>query len=192
MALFSWSWQPQSNKMMREKFENILLIAGTGQNVGKTTLVCQILKSEKAKKPVAVKITPHFHKTTPGLIELEKGENWILFEETDTTSGKDTSLYLQNGAVKSYLILAYDEALGIAFSAIKKFLPFNIPVVIESAALINFIVPGLFLMVSREGFQLKEESKTLFNKADLSILSDGKNFTPTIGKIAFEDGWILR
>jgi len=177
---------------MREKFENILLIAGSGQNVGKTTLACRILENEKEKSPVAVKITPHFHKTTPGLIELDKGENWILFEETETASGKDTSLYLLSGAVKSYLILAIDDALAKAFSGLKKFLPANRPIVIESAALIKHINPGLFLMVSRENSQRKKETKSLLEKADLSILNDGKKFIPSIEKIAFEDKWILR
>ena len=59
---------------MRPKFENILLIAGSGQNVGKTTFACQLIQNVQNQKPIAVKITPHFHKLTPGLIKIAEGK----------------------------------------------------------------------------------------------------------------------
>ena len=42
---------------------NILTIAGTGRNVGKTTLACSIIKKMALNARItAIKITPHFHK----------------------------------------------------------------------------------------------------------------------------------
>ncbi len=177
---------------MKEKVEQILLIAGCGQNVGKTTLACRILQNECEKKPVAVKITPHFHKTTAGLVEIENGENWALFEETDKTSTKDSSLYLQNGAAKSYLIQAIDSGLERAFLSIKNILPGNTPFVVESAALINFIQPGLFVVVLPENECEKKETLRITELADLIVISNGKKFSPSPSKIAFGKTWKLK
>ncbi|QGY45378.1 hypothetical protein GM418_17370 [Maribellus comscasis] len=175
-----------------EKLDNILVIAGSGQNVGKTTLACQILQNEKEKSPVAIKITPHFHKITKGLTEIQKGENWALFEEEDKTSGKDSSRYLQNGAVKSYLILAKDDGLQNAFSAIKKILPNKIPVLVESASLVKIIKPGLFLVVlPDEEFSQKAMERMLL-KADLVVISDGKKFYPSPQKLIFKNTWQIK
>lgn len=177
---------------MREKFENILLIAGSGQNVGKTTLACRIIANEHAKLPVAVKITPHMHKITPGLVKIDKGANWSLFEETDNSSHKDSSQYLQNGAAKSYLILSGDSGLQAAFSALQKLLPAANPFIIESAALVNIIQPGLFIVVISD--QANAEIKRLsdLQKADLIVVSDGKRFLPAPEKIAFKNGWTIK
>lgn len=177
---------------MRKEFKNILLIAGSGQNVGKTKLACQILQNEKSKKPIAVKITPHFHKTTKGLNKIQKGENWVLFEEKNNTTQKDSSLYLQNGAVKSYLILTNDSGLEPAFSALTEFLPKDKPVVIESASLFNIVKPGLFLVVFREGDQQNKQTESVVQKADLLVISNGKHFSPSTEKISFDTLWFLK
>jgi len=142
---------------MKEKYDTLLLIAGSGQNVGKTTLACHILQNEKEKNPTAVKITPHFHQITEGLVQIANGNNWALYEETSKTSNKDSALYLQNGAAKSYLIQTPDSGLTEAFSELKKILPPKNPVVIESAALINIIQPGLFILVLPAGNRIRKK-----------------------------------
>ena len=177
---------------MREKFENILLIAGSGQNVGKTTFACQIIANEKAKNPVAIKITPHMHKITKGLEEIEKAVNGSLFEETDNTTHKDSSLFLQNGAVKSYVILANDSGLKESFTALQKLLPSANPIVIESAALVNIIQPGLFVVVFSDQANSEIKRPSDLQKADLIVVSNGKRFLPAPEKISFKNGWTIK
>ncbi|MBN1986446.1 MAG: hypothetical protein JW761_09090 [Prolixibacteraceae bacterium] len=177
---------------MKEKFATILLIAGSGQNVGKTTLACHILQNEKEKNPLAVKITPHFHQITEGLVEIKNGNSWALYEETCKTSNKDSSVYLQNGAAKSYLIQTLDSGLAEAFSELKKILPPKNPVVIESAALINIIQPGLFILVLPAGNRVEKKIQPLLNYANLIIKSDGKQFSPAPETIIFENLWRLK
>ncbi len=46
---------------------NLLIIAGTGNKSGKTSMACRIIEQLKHLEIVSVKITPHFHETTPGL-----------------------------------------------------------------------------------------------------------------------------
>ncbi|HKI89348.1 MAG TPA: hypothetical protein VKA38_09990 [Draconibacterium sp.] len=177
---------------MREKFENILLIAGSGQNVGKTTLACQIIQNVKEQKSTGVKITPHFHNPTTGLIKLAGAKSWKLFEETNTTTNKDSSLLLKSGAHKSYLIQTRPEALTAAFRELQKYLPENQPVVVESATLIEIIDPGFFVVVIPEGKRQKKDMESLLQKADLIVISDGKHFYPPSEKIIFNKKWMLR
>ncbi|MBK8884338.1 MAG: hypothetical protein IPN67_18855 [Bacteroidales bacterium] len=49
---------------------NLLLIAGTGTKSGKTTMACKIIRQFSELKITAIKITPHFHETTPGLLPV--------------------------------------------------------------------------------------------------------------------------
>ena len=43
-------------------FPNMLIVRGTGRNVGKTLSACNIIKQLAEKhNPVGVKISPHFH-----------------------------------------------------------------------------------------------------------------------------------
>lgn len=175
---------------MREKIENILLIAGCGQNIGKTTLACQIIQNLKGQKSTGVKITPHFHTPTPGLIELAGEKNWKLFEETNPKTNKDSSRFLLNGAHKSYLIQTMPEALADAFRELKKWLPKNQPVVAESATLIEIIDPGFFIVVLPND-ECKKDVEPLLHQADLIIISDGEHFYPPSEKIIFNNKWML-
>ncbi len=170
-------------ELMREKFENIVLIAGNGRNVGKTTLGCEIIRAVKKQEIVTVKITPHFHKATSGLIEIEKGNGWIISEETNASTQKDTSLFLKNGANKSYFIQAKEDKLHLAFNAIKKLLPKDKLVIIESAALHKIIQPTLFLFVLANGKLIDNKIEPTIEEADLIVVSTGKQFYPSSQKI---------
>jgi len=164
---------------MSEKFENIVLIAGSGRNVGKTTLGCEIIKAIKQQEIVTVKITPHFHKATPGLFEIENGNGWVISEETNASTQKDSSLFLKNGAKKSYFIQAKEDKLGDAFNAIKKLLPKDKLVIIESAALHKIIEPAMFIFIVPDGKITENENKTTIENADLVMVSSGKHFFPS-------------
>ena len=196
MVHFNWSFvhlpTVLSASKMRQKFENILLVAGCGQNVGKTTFACQIIQQLKGQKSTGVKITPHFHSPTPGLIKLAGTENWKLFEETNTTTNKDSSLLLKSGAEKSYLIQTKPEALADAFSVLKKFLPENQPIIAESATLIEIINPGFFVVILPIGECKKKEMEPLLHKADLIVISNGNHFNPPSEKLIFNKKWMMR
>ncbi len=168
---------------MREKFDNIILIAGSGRNVGKTTLGCKIIRAVKKQKIVTVKITPHFHEATSGLIEIEKGSGWIISEETNVSTKKDSSLFLKNGAKKSYFIQAKEDKLGEAFNAIKILLAKEKLVIIESAALHKIIEPALFIFILSDGKTIEKEIEPTLEKADLIVVSNGRQFFPSPEKI---------
>ena len=138
------------------KSDNLLLVTGSGRNSGKTTIVCKIIEQFSHLGIVAVKISPHFHSPSGGLIHLSGKPGFNIFEETDRNSLKDTSRMLQSGARKVYFIQSGEEYLNEAFSIVYKSIASGNPVICESPALINYIKPELFIiMISPSDSNLK-------------------------------------
>ncbi len=162
---------------------NILLIAGNGRNVGKTTLACQIISFFAAKTEVTgLKISPHFHSFNHDDVRF-KNENLIIIEEKEI-SKKDSSAMLQSGAKKVYFAMVNPKQLKYEMDNILQILPKGL-IICESGGLHEFVVPGLFLMVKRKG---EEIIKThLLNYSPMMVNFDGKIFDFDIQKLKFED-----
>ncbi|TAL59958.1 MAG: hypothetical protein EPN88_16615 [Bacteroidetes bacterium] len=77
---------------------NLLLIAGTGTKSGKTSIACRIISQFKILNITAIKISPHLHEVTPGLIPLIEKKGYSVYEETNRNTSKDTSRMLHSGA----------------------------------------------------------------------------------------------
>jgi hypothetical protein len=129
---------------------NLLLIAGTGTKSGKTSTACRIIEQFHGLNISALKITPHFHETTPGLKTVYEETGIAIYEETDPGSMKDTSRMLRSGALKVYFAKVLDDRLLYVFNRIRDLLPENAPIICESPALRNFIEPGVFIIMSSE------------------------------------------
>ncbi|WP_321290381.1 hypothetical protein [uncultured Sunxiuqinia sp.] len=165
-------------------------MAGSARNVGKTTFVCRLLQNTKEQKPIAVKISSHFHPQTEGLKLITEEYNCFqLFEETDRTTEKDSSLYLKNGAARSFYIQAKDEFLPNAFMALLPFLSISNPVIIESASLHKYIATGLFLFICNENEENKPYTKAHLKIADFVVQSDGKSFSLQPEQLNFDAEW---
>lgn len=136
--------------------ENLLLIAGSGRNSGKTTIACKIIEQFRILGITSVKISPHFHSPSKGLVSLCRKPGYEIFEETDINSPKDSSRMLQSGAYKSFYIQSTEDGIKNAFAYVYGNIPSEKPVICESPSLINYINPGLFiLMISPSGADLK-------------------------------------
>jgi hypothetical protein len=175
---------------MVHEWNNIILIAGSARNVGKTTFVCRLLQKTKEQKPIAVKISSHFHAQTEGLKLITEEYNCFqLFEETEKTTEKDSSLYLKNGAARSFYIQAKDEFLPDAFMALLPFLSASSPIIIESASLHKYIAAGLFLFIYNEDAENKPHTKAHLKIADFVVQSDGKSFNLQPEQLNFDTEW---
>jgi hypothetical protein len=129
---------------------NLLLIAGTGTKSGKTTLACRIIEQSGDLNITAIKITPHFHETTPGLTPIHEEPGYAIYEETNTGSSKDTSRMLQAGASKVYFAKVLDDRLLYVFNKILDLIPEGTPIICESPALRYYVEPGAFLIISSQ------------------------------------------
>ncbi|MDP2335430.1 MAG: hypothetical protein Q8N05_03060 [Bacteroidota bacterium] len=173
----------------------LLLIAGTGRNTGKTTLVCNILRKFSLDHSIiSLKITPHFHRNIQSGKVIIDESNLYLAEETDSTTGKDSSLMLQAGALQSFFVMANDEHLDTAFQEIGKRVPSGSLLVCESGGLRYHVVPGLFFMMSRsENAIIKPASEKLKLLADCMITFDGEKLNFDLDSIEITDNkWTLK
>jgi hypothetical protein len=131
-------------------FQNLLLIAGTGTKSGKTSMACKIIRQFPKLDITAIKISPHFHETTTGLILISENKGYAIYEETNIDASKDTSRMLHAGAAKVYFAKVWDDQLLTAFNEIMKFVPSDVPIICESPALRNFIEPGIFIIMTSD------------------------------------------
>ena len=173
---------------------NLLLIAATGSNVGKTTLATAILQNlGKTNNIIALKVSPHFHTIDGNRNILEQTENYMIVEEKDDVSGKDTSKLIRAGAGKAYLIHGKEEFVIDAFLKLFNSFPINQAVICESAGLAYHIKAGLLILLKRDGYDKNNIIDQLKDKADIIISSDGQQFDRNITDIGFEDGrWYIK
>jgi hypothetical protein len=141
--------------------KNLLLLAGTGTKSGKTSMACKLISNFPLLKITAIKITPHFHETTAGLLTISEKNGYTIYEETERNNFKDTSRMLAAGAHKVYFAKVWDDKLSEAFNEIMKFVPDGTPVICESPALRNFVEPGVFIIMT---------SATIDKQKDISYL----------------------
>ena len=143
---------------------NLLLIAGMGTSSGKTTMACRIIEQFRDLNITAIKISPHFHKTTLGLNAICEEEGYAIYEETDGETLKDTSRMLNAGASKAYYARSLDENLLFVFNKIKGLIPDGTPIICESPALRNYIEPGVFIIMTSD---TKDKPKNISHLQDL-------------------------
>ncbi len=169
---------------------NLLIIAGTGNKSGKTTMACRLIEQLNHPDVISVKITPHFHETTPGLILLKDETGYSIYEEKNRETRKDTSRMLRAGASQVFFAKVTDNSLLKAFSEIMTYITAGTPVICESPALRYHVDPGLFIIMT----SLRENNQKDINKLfdlpheefDLNFLSGSKKLP-----IHFKDGrWI--
>jgi hypothetical protein len=129
---------------------NLLLIAGTGTKSGKTSVACKIIKQFPNLKITAIKISPHFHETTTGLVLKSEKEGYSIYEETNGSTLKDTSRMLHSGANKVFFAKVWDNQLQNVFNEIMEYIPSNVPIICESPAIRNFFEPGVFIIMTSD------------------------------------------
>jgi len=163
---------------------NTIIIAGTGQNVGKTTLVCNIISENKTKNIYAIKISPHFHKLTKTDKIIKQTNDFVIIEETNIDTGKDSAKMLKSGAKKVFYVQCTDEYLAEVFNEIKKLIPEESNIIIESGGARNIFKPTLFLMIKHADInQIKIKSAKLLSLADKIITFDNNTFNFDISSI---------
>ncbi len=155
----------------------LVIVAGTGRMVGKTTVARRIIEAFRKSNITAVKISSHFHEPQDHLLLLERREDYIIWEEKSSDSDKDSSRFLKSGATRSFYIQAAKDSSANAFQRLLELLPYSCPVVCESPSLARGIVPGALIIVTGEKNRISGSEK------DLSYLDDRKAFRMTTSEV---------
>lgn len=174
---------------MTQNSKNILLVSGSGQNVGKTSFIRRVIAHNASHKLIAIKISPHFHEPTSGLIPLHISENYRVFQETDLNSGKDSSLFLQAGAEKVFYIQTVDASLKEAFMLVSATLEPEQAVIVESAALRNKLEPAFYIFIQKQYEDIKPAAIKMQEMADVVVFSDSGQFSLDPTDITFDQTW---
>lgn len=120
----------------------VMVVAGSGRGVGKTTLVCGLLAALPEFRWTAVKVTSHAH-----------GEIAPVWEETTPGQGTDTARYLAAGAQRAFLLTTVDAQLrGLARELLTKIGP-EANLIFESNGILDCLEPDLCLAVEGAGEQ---------------------------------------
>jgi hypothetical protein len=174
------------------KIPNLLLIAGTGNKYGKTTLACRVIEQFREMNVIGIKITPHFHETTPGLLPVASDRGFSVYEETSDNTTKDTSRMLKAGADRVYFAKVTDDNIQDAFMEILKQIPAGSPIVCESPALRYYAVPGLFIIMRSDiENNIKDISNLIKLPHVMILLSDLEDMLSL--PFDFTDGkWIMK
>jgi hypothetical protein len=149
-------------------YSNLLQVAGTGQNTGKTTLACYVIQRFALDyKVISIKLSPHFHTNESGQLISAATDKFAIWLETSKSSGKDSSRMLAAGAYKSFYIQVKDEGLQLIAPFMQQLLGEGNPVVCESGSLHLIFKPQLFFVCTR-----KDESRNAEKSDKIIALAD--------------------
>lgn len=124
-------------------------------------MACRVIEQFRHLRIVSVKITPHFHATTPGLELISEGPGFAIYEETDRKTIKDTSRMLKAGAEKVFFARATDSSLYNAFGEVLRQVQEGTPLICESPALRQFADPGLLILMTSSMSDNQKDIKSL-------------------------------
>jgi hypothetical protein len=173
---------------------NWLIVYGTNRNCGKTTLITRIIEGLHAETPVcAVKISPHFHEIDNDAVIIARSDEYVIVKEVKPSTGKDSSRMLDAGAELVLYVQVWDNNLDRVLPIILENLVPGAAVVCESGWARNLVMPGVFVILNREGnTDIKSSLSDLKPLADRWIEFDGEVFNFDPEDLIFENGnWKL-
>jgi len=180
---------------------SMLLIGSAGRNVGKTEFACSVIRALHGRVPVVgLKVTTvrETDGTCPrggrgcGVCSALAG-HYLLTEETDAASAKDTGRLLRAGATRVLWLRVLREHLAEGMAAV---LADTGPTVFvcESNSLRHVVKPGLFLMIREHGSRtFKGSAESVRRHADRIVDFTGDGFDLDPGELDLEGNrWALQ
>ena len=165
---------------MTTKIPNLIIVAGDGRNSGKTSMCRRIIRESGATGISAIKISPHFHDPGEGLVQISENEEFALYEETNSKTGKDSSEMLRAGAEKVYYIQVTDGSTASAFRKVLSYIPSGNPIICESPSLIRHFEPGVFIIMVSEDESLRKDISEMKKHAHIEFTLTRLNSTTTL------------
>ena len=152
-------------------FPNVLTLCGSGRNVGKTHLGCQIIKHFSKNNPIiAVKISKFNHQQLEdGTMLLVNQSNGFQIWKQIKTTEKDSGRYLNAGANASYYIECDDAHLLEAFLVIYNIYGNSCLIVCESASISKYINPSISIFVESATYQTQLNKLHFLNQSTLVL-----------------------
>lgn len=177
------------------KMTNLIVVAGTGRNVGKTECACRLISTVSAQSEVyGLKVSTIYPDEGIHHGSHQHGAAGVnLVEEKRLDLDKDTCRMLRAGARKVFYLQGEDAEIESGFHHFLTQVPADSPIVCESGSLHKFVEPALLIVVTSTDRDIKWRAAELFEHPSLIIDSDGSSGFPGLELISFteEHGWIL-
>ena len=134
----------------------VIVVGGSGRGVGKTALVCVLIRALPEFAWTAVKITGD-----------ELGKSAAIWTETMAGEGSDTARYLAAGAQSALLMTATDSDFVQVLQTLRLSIDPDTPLILESNRIVDYLQPDVCLAVDGEpGLAPKPSYARLREKAD--------------------------
>lgn len=134
----------------------ILVIGGSGRNVGKTTVICSLIRELVDFGWTAIKVSAHSHRPEP------------VWEEDTAGQGSDTARYLAAGARRALLVSAPDG--GTPTGEIRAAIGSDVNVILESNRIVDYLQPDLALAIIGSEDDIKPSFASFLRRADAVLV----------------------
>jgi len=174
---------------------NLLLVGGTGRNIGKTTFVERLVDMFNPEFSLITLKTSMLlpgEEYLHGKHRLVKPDEFFLFEENTGEGNKDSNRYLKAGASKSWFLSVGENALPQALGYFLDIVKEPGLIIAESNVIREIVIPGVFIMIKGDGV-VKPLSVHQLSIADIVIPANNrKAFDEIIARIEVTaSGWHL-
>lgn len=150
----------------------ILVVGGHCRNIGKTSLIVDLIRAFPEAAWTAVKITQHGHGSLTDTLGCTSSERTVAFhEEHDRSNHTDTSRFLVAGAVRSLWLRVKEGQFAEALELLRPELDKPGNLIVESNSILQFLETSLCLIVldpSRPDF--KSSARWALDRADALVL----------------------
>lgn len=181
----------QSPAARQKQSWRLIVVGGHTRSIGKTQLVCDVIRAFPEENWIAGKITQYGHGVC-----AKNGENCdcapdehsyaISWEKTATT-GTDSSRFLAAGAQRSFWLRTKQgflaEGLPLLREALAGLHPTDVSepptLILESNSVLQFVQPSLYFAVidpSRDDF--KDSARIVLDRADALVLRGAGDDAP--------------
>ncbi len=107
----------------------VIVVGGHSRNIGKTSVVCGIIRALPDWNWTALKITPHAHGSSDPV---------AVPDETGPAPSTDSGRFLAAGAVRAFLLRAAPGELNAAVEIVRRAIAECENVIIESNSILRF------------------------------------------------------
>jgi hypothetical protein len=152
----------------------LVVIGGHTRNIGKTSVMCGIIRTTQRFAWTAIKITQYGH----GVCSKD-GEScecalsdhpFALQEERNPSTGTDSARFLESGASRSYWVRTAAGNLGEAMPALRRLWMSTENTIIESNSILQFVKPELYVTVLDFAVEdFKDSSLRYLDRADAVV-----------------------
>ena len=144
----------------------IVVVGGSGKDIGKTALVCGVISASREFEWTAVMITGHDY----GQQERSRVGAPMIFEETRAGEETDTERYLAAGARRALLVTR--DGAEVSLHEIRKALGDDRNVIFESNRIADVIKPDICIALAG-GEERKPSFERLLLAADAVVAVGG-------------------